>query len=329
LITSDADVSTEGPTVGAAIDAGSNSVHLVVGSIDPSGVGVTPIVDESELLGLGDAVDATGEIDRDGEQRLIAAVRRYLAVARAYGASHVTLLGTEPFRRATNGATVAHAVEDATGLRLHVLRHEDEGLLTLFGVTGGAPVHERMLVVDIGGGSSEFVLASPDGRSVAGAVATGASRLTKQAVRHDPPTADEIAGLRESATRLVDVAGGSSSGAPRADRAVLVGGTATNLVKLSPVASAEMRLERSALPELYDVIGTMPADAIAERYLVNRRRAGMLAAGAALVEAFLDRFEVAVADVSRVSLREGAILVRERSGEAWLERLADGGLRAS
>jgi len=312
--------------IGAAVDVGSNSVHLVVGSIDGfgPGSGVTPIVDESELLGLGDVVDAVGEVTADAQQRLIAALHRYATVAHAYAARHFTLVGTEPLRRAANGPAVQAAVLAETGLTLLVLRHEDEGLLTLLGVTGGAAVDRPLLVVDIGGGSSEYVLATPGAAPRVGGLATGAARLTKQLVRSDPPTALEIETLRSVARELVVAAPEG-----RAERGVMVGGTATNLVKLVTSDPVTSRLDQASLSEIYALLGSRTADEIAERYVVNRRRAGMLAAGAALAEAFMDRFGVPVVEVSRVSLRQGAILARERAGPSWLAALPGLAFRAS
>ncbi|MBA2253959.1 MAG: hypothetical protein H0W07_02430 [Chloroflexi bacterium] len=312
--------------IGAAVDVGSNSVHLVVGSIDGTDgrTAVTAMVDESELLGLGDVVDAHGEITPEAQERLIIALHRYATVAQAYAARHLTIVATEPLRRAANRELIQAHVHAATGLDLQVLRHEDEGLLTLLGVTGGATVERPLLVVDIGGGSSEFVLASPTAPPQVGALATGSARLTKQLVSHDPPTAIEIEALREEALELV-----ATTPEGRVERAVMVGGTATNLLKVAASQWGETLVDHAALAEAYAVIGSTPADEISERYVINRRRAGMLAAGAALVEAFMDRFGIAIVEVSRVSLREGAILARERAGVGWLAELSNLAVRAS
>jgi exopolyphosphatase/pppGpp-phosphohydrolase len=167
------------------------------------------------------------------------------------------------------------------------------------------------------------VLAVPGSALVAGALPTGSARLTSALVRADPPTAAEITALRFEAARLV-----AATPAGRAEHGVMVGGTATNLVKLLvaeppaiDLADVPVRLDRAALDTVYTIVSSTPADEIAARYLVNRRRAGMLAAGAALVEAFMHHHGLGEVSVSRASLREGAILARERGGDGWLAAL--------
>lgn len=304
------------PRVGAAIDIGSNSVHLLVGAIGNDSV--TPLHDESELLGLGDALDRTGHLAPDARVRLTETLLRYVAAARAHGAAGVTIVGTEPLRRTVDRELVRRDVLLATGIRLQVLRHEDEALLTLLGVTGGEPPRHPLLVVDIGGGSSEYVLAGPGTAPVAGGIPTGSARLSAAIVKHDPPTSSEIRSLRAEAARLIEPA---PAGAP--DAGVMVGGTATNLSKLASDGLAGARLAGADLPGLYATIEAMSGDEIAARYLVNRRRAGMLAGGAAIVEAFMDRYGLDAVTVSLASLREGAIIACARGGDGWLAGLSD------
>lgn len=300
--------------LGAAIDVGSNSVHLLVGAIGTEGV--IPLLDVSELLGLGDALDRTGHLAPDARERLLETLLRFVAAARDLDATELTLLGTEPMRRTADRTAIEQQILRATGLALHVLRHEDEALLTLLGVTMGAPLGGSLLVVDIGGGSSEYVLAAPDGPPIAGGIAIGSARLSASLVAHDPPTRDEVATLRAEAARLVAT---TPAGTP-AD-GVMVGGTATNLVKLVAGGVLGDRLAATELPALWALLESITAAEISSRYLVNPRRAGMLAAGAAIVEAFMLHNGLASVSVSRASLREGAIIARHRGGPAWLGQL--------
>ncbi len=145
--------------IAAAIDVGSNSVHLLLTELD----GDAPAVlrDESVLLGLGAMVDLEGCIPDDGAAAAIEALIGYVEAAEDEGAESITLLATEPLRRASNRTHFCDAVEEATGLRLHVLSHEEEAMLTVLGVLDGEPVDEPLLVLDIGGGSSEIVLLEP------------------------------------------------------------------------------------------------------------------------------------------------------------------------
>jgi exopolyphosphatase/guanosine-5'-triphosphate,3'-diphosphate pyrophosphatase len=302
------------PHVGAAVDVGSNSVHLLVGLVGPGGV--QPLIDQSDLLGLGRIVDREGHIPVEARGALVATVRTYAATAAQADAQHLTLLGTEPLRRASDRSVVQADILAAVGSPLNLLSHEEEAYLTLLGVTAGEPPREALLVVDIGGGSSETILASPGGDPVIGTLATGSARLTQAFVEHDPPTWLEIGLLRAEAARLVDALPG---GHPT--RCVMVGGTASNLVKLAPGMSD--RIELARLGEVWGSLSLHPADGLVATFAVNRRRAGMLAAGTALVEALMVRFRLPMVEVSAASLREGAVLARAFAGDRWLTRLPE------
>ena len=295
-------------TLRAAVDVGSNSVHLLVGR--PAADGVEPLRDESVLLGLGDVVDRDGALPDDARAAVVEALLRLRDAARATGARGITFLATEPLRRATNGPLLVEEVAAATGMPLHVLSERQEAELTWLGVTGGRAVGERLLVVDIGGGSTELVV-NADGGLLTHALASGSSRLTRSVVHHDPPTNAEIEALRLAARELTE-------GLPHAtvERAVFVGGTATNLVRLAP-------LTPEGLVRIYGLVCSLAAQALVETYLVNLRRARQLAGGAAIAEALLDYFAPARVEVSQSSLRDGAILAEARLGDGWLERLAE------
>ena len=311
---------TDDPAVGAAIDLGSNSVHLVVARID--GHVLVPLVDESAFLGLGAAVDGGSALGVTATQRLVDTLGGYAGTARALGAATITLLGTEPIRRAADAGRVVLAVEAGTGLPLSVLSHEEETWLTLIGVTGGAPVRHETLVVDIGGGSSEFCAVGPGTTARAVGLRIGSQRLTVRVGPANPPSPADFEALRDAARDALRVA---FDDRPREVR--LVGGTASNLLKVAPGGREDPVLTRERLAGAIDRIGATPAATLVEQDGVNPVRATLMAAGAILVEAILDRYRVDVATVSEAGLREGAILVADHAGRDWrdqLTRLAHG-----
>ncbi|HVM29902.1 MAG TPA: hypothetical protein VM305_03930 [Candidatus Limnocylindrales bacterium] len=295
------------PRIGAAVDVGSNSVHLLAAHITDGGL--RPMRDESVLLGLGDVVDSTGEITAEAAQALLAALRGYAAGAHGMGAQAVSLIATEPLRRAVNAGDVRRRVMEEVGLPLHVLSEREEGLLTYLGVTAGRRPARSLLVVDIGGGSSEVVMAQMGQPLQVISLPTGSGRLSRGIVEHDPPTADELDALLDAAHRL-------TAGLPRArpERAVFVGGTATNLARLAP-------LRPDGLALAYRALARLDAQELSRRHGVNLRRAFQLPAGAALVDALLAHFGLEGAKVSEASLRDGAIHAADRLGSAWLARL--------
>ncbi len=300
--------------VGAAVDVGSNSVHVLVAQIGADAL--VPLLDESVLLGLGAIVDREGRLPAEACTATVEALRRYVARANELGARQITLLATEPVRRASNRSVLQTDVQRATGLPLHLLSHDAEAELTLLGVTHGRHPREPLLVMDIGGGSTELILVTPGGDPVVGVLPTGSSRLTAAFVTHDPPTWYEINALRGEAKRLVDA---MPSGKP--ERGVIVGGTGTNLVKI--LEGAELgTLTTAQLEGVFSLLTSRPASSLVDSFMVNLRRAGQLAAGAALAAAVLIRYGLPALEVSDSSLREGAILAASVGGEGWPERLS-------
>jgi exopolyphosphatase/guanosine-5'-triphosphate,3'-diphosphate pyrophosphatase len=209
-------------------------------------------------------------------------------------------------------------VEERTGVPLHVLTHEEEAYLTLVGVTEGRPVTRETLVIDIGGGSSEFVAVGPRTTARAVGVRVGSNRLTKRVGPADPPTAEDVAQLRDLAR---DAMGEALDDAPR--QLLAVGGTATNLLKVTAAGVTNRRLTRERLAEAVTTLTTEPAASLTEHYAVNPVRARLLTAGAVIVEAVLERYGAHELLVSDAGLREGAVLVVDHVASGWRDRLPE------
>jgi exopolyphosphatase/guanosine-5'-triphosphate,3'-diphosphate pyrophosphatase len=304
------------PVVGASVDLGSNSVHLLVATI--TGHRLEPLVDESVFLGLGSAVVQRGFLGRAARAELAETLGIYAATARGLDAVHLTLLGTEPIRRATDAAAVVHEVGIASGAPLHVLSHEEEAYLTIIGVTEGMPVTYETLVVDIGGGSSEFCIVDATRPARAAGLQLGSAGLTDRFVRHDPPTPAEVAAMRAEALAAVRQA---PEARPR--EIVAVGGTASNLLKVLPEATIDRILTRGRIAKAETILASEPAAEASIRHGVKPIRARLLPAGGAIMGAILDRYGADQIRVSDAGIREGAILAVEHGGISWRDELVD------
>lgn len=304
------------PAVGAAADLGSNSVHLLVAVI--TGHRLRPLVDESAFLGLGSAVDTHAHVGPSRRTELVETLVRYATTARQLGAASITFMGTEPLRRAGDAARVVADVEAAVGVPLHVLTHEEEAYLTLIGVTHGRPVTHETLVVDIGGGSSEFCAVGPHDIARAAGLLIGSNRLTGRVASADPPTPDDIEAMRAVADEIMR---GALGVAPT--EIVVVGGTTSNLLKVTAAGVGDPVITRTRLSEALATLMASPSADVAERYGVNPTRARLLPAGAVIVDALMRRYGVAQVRESEAGMREGAILVADHVGRAWRDRLAE------
>lgn len=301
-------------TIGAAIDIGSISVHLLVAAYDDGRL--EALTDESVFLGLGDRVTSTGTIGPELRVRHVEALLRYAETARGLGASAVELVGTEALRRAGDTAWLVRDVEESLGSPLHVLDHAEEGVLTLLGVTSGRRVVGDLLVVDVGGGSSEFVVVHSGSAPLAAGVRLGSAALTTELVAHDPPTSSELAALLEAARTRV-----AAAPPARPTRVLGVGGTASNLAKVVPEGRSRGVITRAEVAAALDALVAEPSAAAIPRYGVNPVRARILPAGAAIVLAILDCYEADRIEISESGIREGLVLASLYAGRAWRDRL--------
>ncbi len=303
-----------GAVIGAAIDVGATSVHLLVAAV--GGHRVEPLLDESSFLGLGDRISADGRLGREAREELVVALVGYAETARQLGASRITVVGTDPMRRADDAAAVVHAVEARAGVPLHILDHDEEGLLMLLGVTKGRPITANLLVVDVGGGSAQFVVVDPAGEEHAMGLPLGAARLTRDLVHTDPPSLAELEALKVRVREILVDAPGVDPG-----EIVVVGGTASNLLKLLPATALDRVLTRRRLTVALAMLTVERSLEAAERHLVRPARARILPAGAIIVDAILERYGADRLRVSEEGIREGLALAAAAAGPAWRDRL--------
>ncbi|HEY7984627.1 MAG TPA: hypothetical protein VID73_10695 [Ktedonobacterales bacterium] len=323
----------------AAIDVGSNTVHLAVATVGAGGATLSSRADAVELVRLGADVTATGAIGDERAGRACAVIQQQLALARQAGATVTLGVATEGVRRASNGQAFIERVERETGLRLTPLTGEQEAALTYWGARAGAASAARAAVVDLGGGSLELVVGA--GRQVEWRVSLplGSGALRDELAPADPPSAAEL--LQVAAVVRAALAG-LAPPLPIAS-ATACGGSATTLAALArralgadpaPPAPGDAGSPR-ALPHLTDprveaLLGLLhraPAAELSARYGVEPGRAHLLATGAVVLREALRRLGAPALQISTTGIREGAILAYAREGHGWLDAATQGALR--
>ena len=188
----------------AAIDCGTNSLRLLIADIDVSGHQLSDVERRMEIVRLGQGVDATGKLAPEALERTFRALADYAADIRTAGATAVRMVATSATRDASNAADFSFGVQRTLGIAPEVVTGREEARLSFAGATaelagadGSAPRPEPpYLVVDIGGGSTEFVLGGNE--AVAGtdpaaiSVDIGSVRLTERYLHADPPTREQV-----------------------------------------------------------------------------------------------------------------------------------------
>jgi exopolyphosphatase/guanosine-5'-triphosphate,3'-diphosphate pyrophosphatase len=299
--------------VGAAVDIGSYSVHLLVAEVH--GHLLTPIADDSAFLGLGVAVDRAGELGPEVRAELVRTLSGFVERAHILGATTIAIVGTDPLRRATDAAEAITEIRAALGFPVAALDHEEEAFVALLGVNSGRPVRRETVLVDVGGGSTEILLVGPDSDPQAVGLPLGAARLTRSEVTSDPPSADDLERLLVK-TRAV------LRDAPVREVAelVAVGGTARSLLRVGPALQNRVLTVRR-IQRTLEIVQEGPADEIAARFGIRRSRAAVLPAGATILLAAAERYGLDRIRVARGGIREGLILASVHAGPDWRARL--------
>ena len=194
-----------------AVDCGTNSIRLLVADIDRATGALTDVLRRMEIVRLGYGVDRTGRIDPDAMRRTLAMSREYAGQCASLGAEGVRFAATSASRDAANAAEFVAGVRDAFarfGTVPEVITGDEEAALSFRGATGdlvAAGIDGPYLVVDLGGGSTEFVRGTHTVEA-ARSVDIGCVRMTERHLHSDPPTSDEIAAATADIEAAVAVA---------------------------------------------------------------------------------------------------------------------------
>ncbi|MEU5402107.1 Ppx/GppA phosphatase family protein [Streptomyces sp. NPDC005963] len=189
----------------AAIDCGTNSIRLLVADADPATGQLVELDRRMTIVRLGQGVDRTGRLAPEALERTFAACREYAAVIEEHGAERLRFVATSASRDAENRDEFVRGVLDVLGVEPEVISGDQEAEFSFTGATKELPGHEERLVVDIGGGSTEFVIGR-ERVEAARSVDIGCVRLTERHVRSDPPAPVEIAAVRADIEAALDLA---------------------------------------------------------------------------------------------------------------------------
>jgi exopolyphosphatase/guanosine-5'-triphosphate,3'-diphosphate pyrophosphatase len=310
----------------ASLDLGTNSTRVLVARPTDEGH-IETLARRNTITRLGQGVDATGELAPEAIERVLAALRDYKALLDEHGVERVRMAATSAARDAANRDVLFEAVADIIGAPPELISGDEEGRLSFVGATGGLdPALGPFLVVDIGGGSTEFIVGRTEpgtpgdgaaGTTVDGVVSTdvGCVRLTEKFLLHDPPQPEELsASISLVDTYLEDV---------RRDLPTL--GEVTTLVgvagTITTVAAVEIglatydrdrihhfRLTRDAAEDVFRTLATEPrADRIHNPGL-EEARADVIVGGCCVLVAILRRLGFDELIVSESDILDGLAL---------------------
>jgi exopolyphosphatase/guanosine-5'-triphosphate,3'-diphosphate pyrophosphatase len=297
----------------AVVDIGTNSTRLLVAQV---GDGSLEELDRRSIVTrLGEGVDATGRLGDEPQRRVFAVLDEYAQAIESHGAERRLAVMTSAVRDAANGAEFAEAVRARYGLDGRTLSGDEEARLTFLGATAardgaGAP----LLVVDIGGGSTELVVGARGEVDFHVSTQAGVVRHTERHLRSDPPTEEEMDALAHDVRAVYEAAVAPEVREP-VQAAVAVAGTATSLAAidlgLEPYDAARVEgrvVSTERLAELRARLGALP---LAERRKVpglDPARAPTIVAGTILLAEVLEAFGLGAFEASERDILWGVAL---------------------
>jgi exopolyphosphatase/guanosine-5'-triphosphate,3'-diphosphate pyrophosphatase len=295
----------------AALDVGTNTVLMLVLEVTAGGqIGV--LADLARITRLGRGVDENGRLDPAAAALTLGTISDFAAQARALGAEKILTAATAALRDAIDGAAFIAQVKARAAIDLRVISGMGEAELSWLAVKNGLKLDpaDKVLIVDIGGGSTELVRVEPGRKLDMVSLQIGSVRLTERIVHHDPPLAREAADLRLAVDEALQALGWEF----RPDTMVGIAGTVTTVCALmlgleqyDPAVVHGHRLSRREVIDAISRLGSMPLAARMKLPGIDPGRADVILAGAAILECVMGHFGLDHVIVSDQGVRWGLV----------------------
>lgn len=272
-------------TVLAVVDIGTNTLKSTVAKCFPDGKMIV-LAEPAETVRIGAGIEATGKIDTRRAQRAIEVLKVFEAIANENGAIACVGVATETLRVATNGADLLARIADETCWKIRVISGDEEARLTFVGLRDQLPEHGHACILDIGGGSSEWISVENLEMRWAKSIAIGSGRLADRFLQSDPPDEPALAAAIETATGVFTEAIGE--GNLRADTLRLSGGNGQYIDQLRSALRLGDTLNEHVVSQVLKFLAQEPATNVAKLLGMSEERARVLPAGGAIAAAAID-----------------------------------------
>lgn len=286
-------------TVVAAVDCGTNSTRMLVTD------GPRLIDRPMRITRLGKGVDASGRLSADSIERTAGVLREFRQLVEGYGVTAVRATATSAARDAVNRDEFFDAAHDALGWPIEMLTGDEEGRLAFAGATRGLdPADGPFLVVDIGGGSTEFIVGG-DGVSGVLSVDMGCVRVTEKFLHHDPPLAEELSAALSVLRLHIDDVVREVPSVLGARALIGVAGTVTTMAAIDLGLETYDRdrihghvLTRQRAEAIFRMLATEPLEDRMENPGVEVARADVIVGGALVLVGVMRHFDLPACLVS-------------------------------
>ena len=306
----------------AAIDMGTNSTRLLVAEADDVGGPLVTVERHMHITRLGQGVNATKRLHPDAVGRTLDVLRKYRDILDSTGVEGVRATATSAARDAANRDDLLGPAAEILGTTVETLSGDEEGRLTFLGATTGLDAPGPHLVVDIGGGSTEFSVgtATPAGVRAAPEVAgvmsidVGCVRLTEAWLHSDPPAPEELSQAISVVQAYLDDVDRELPAAGQARTLIGTAGTVTTvaaveigLPEYDPEVLHHFRLTRSAAEDVFRTLATEPAAARRHNPGLEAARVDVIVGGAAVLVSIMRHWGFDEMIVSEADILDGLV----------------------
>ena len=303
----------------AAIDIGTNSIHLLIAAIDPALRSFSVVVAEKSTTRLGERDPESGDLTPEAIERAFLTLRHCRDLATSHGVEQIVTAATSAVREAPNGRSFLQALQDQLGLVVDLVSGPEEARLIYLGVLSGLSFGDApYYICDIGGGSTELVLA--DGRDSRALTSTriGAVRLQREFCQEDPLPSERRRFLEAYIQGAIDPAAAELKRALRPGEKPVLVATSGTAMAMASLASAQdpnpplkldgYRLGRARLDEIVEELVAMTPEQRRALTAINERRAEIIVPGALILQTTMEILQVKEMVVCERALREGLIV---------------------
>jgi exopolyphosphatase/guanosine-5'-triphosphate,3'-diphosphate pyrophosphatase len=298
----------------AGVDIGTLTCRLLIADLLPGGR-LKEVRSERRILRLGEGVDQTKQLSVVAMDRVLQCLREWREMIDASSVDAAAAVATSAVRDAENRDEFLDRVKREAGFEVEIITGEEEAGRTMLGISSGLSVGVTgVLALDIGGGSTEFILDRPGQKPVVRSIDVGVVRLCERLLHHDPPTDEEVRQAREWVTRETKAAV-ASMGSYQTATFVGTAGTITSLAamaqKLSTYEPARIhnyQLKLSTIQELEQTLLSRKKTDRAGLPGLEKGREEVIVAGAIIIRTVMETLGMSAVLVSDLGLREGVLL---------------------
>ena len=303
----------------AAIDIGTNSIHLVIAAVDPALGSFNVVVTEKSATRLGERDPDRGDLTSAAIERALQTLRHCRDLAESHGVEQIVTAATSAVREAPNGRDFLGTVSEQIGLDVDLVSGPEEARLIYLGVLSGMHFGERPhVIIDIGGGSTELILADGREARVLSSTRIGAVRLQREFGQSDPLPPERRSFLAAYIQGAMDPAVAQVRAGLRSAEEPLLVATSGTAMALASLAAAEdprpplklqgYRLSRTRIDQLLERLVSLTPEQRKALPGLNERRAEIIVHGALILQSTMASLQIGELVICERALREGLIV---------------------